>query len=99
MITLTNDSLTGKGRVCLMNKEFCVTEGKAEVSSCPALSKQENLKDQFTSMRNVFIWLPNTTAALLATSTPTQSSCELCSRQPMRGFQNFNHPTPHPNGP
>lgn len=81
--------LLGKGWECLMNKEFCVTEGKAEASSCPALPKQGNLKHQFTSMRSVLIRLPYTTAALLAASSPAQSSCELCSRP---GFQNFNHP-------
>lgn len=65
-------------------------EGKAEASSCPALPKQGSLKNQFTSMGNVLIWLPYTTAALLAASSPAQSSCELCSRP---GFQHFNHPT------
>lgn len=74
---------------CLTNKEFCVMEGKAEASSCPALPKQGNLKNQFTSTRNVLIWLPYTTAALLAAFSPAHSSCELGSRP---GFQHFNHP-------
>lgn len=64
------------------------TEGKAEVSSSPALAKQGNLKHQCTSMRNFLIFLTK--------QLPVWQGAALCNpavscTQGRLGFQYFNH--------
>lgn len=64
------------------------TEGKAEVSSYPALAKQGNLKHQCTSMRNFLIFLTK--------QLPVWQGAALCNpavscTQGRLGFQYFNH--------
>lgn len=96
-ITLTDDEGLWKMDGCLMDKQLCATEGKAEASSRSALPKQENLQKQFTSMRKCSHLASLYNRKLWATSSPPQSSCELCSRQAWNA--QLEASTSHPNDP
>ena len=50
-------SLTGKKCACLMDKECCVTEDKAEASSCPVLPQQRFLFSSVQLLSRVWLFV------------------------------------------